>query len=397
MKTLIELYDERAIENVLGPETFKPETVVYLCPPEVLAESDRLLKRIRGYFAWRRQKIRVELAECSMFDTAQIIAQLEAIGQRCEDCAVDITGGTDAALFAAGCFCQQTGTPALTYSRKEGCFFNISGADYADRIPCSLSYSVADFFRMTGGRLRQGRVDNRLLRQYMPLYQPFFDVYLRHRADWTRAVTYIQRISQGSRDEPVTLTAAGPWRCKGEHGSVVHADPALLRDLEDIGMLQDVEIVPEESVSFTFADAQIRTWLRDVGSVLELYTYKCCADAGCFGDIVSSAIVDWDESDNQHIVSNEIDCVAARGTLPLFISCKACDIRTEALNELAILRDRFGGKGAKAAIVTTERCTAAARHRAAQLGIAVIDREELRSGDVPRRLQVIMKAAQDAD
>lgn len=33
MKTLIELYDERAIENVLGPETFKPETVVYLCPP----------------------------------------------------------------------------------------------------------------------------------------------------------------------------------------------------------------------------------------------------------------------------------------------------------------------------------------------------------------------------
>lgn len=80
------------------------------------------------------------------------------------------------------------------------------------------------------------------------------------------------------------------------------------------------------------------------------------------------------------------------GVIPLFVSCKTCDIRTEALNELAILRDRFGGKGAKAAIVTTERCNAAARHRAAQLGIAVIDSEELKAGQLVQRLKVIMKA-----
>ena len=58
----------------------------------------------------------------------------------------------------------------------------------------------------------------------------------------------------------------------------------------------------------------------------------------------------------------------------------------------AILRDRFGGKGAKAAIVTTEVCNAAARHRAAQLGIAVIDLEELKTGQIVHRLKVIMKA-----
>ena len=58
----------------------------------------------------------------------------------------------------------------------------------------------------------------------------------------------------------------------------------------------------------------------------------------------------------------------------------------------AILRDRFGGKGAKAAIVTTEVCNAAARHRAAQLGIAVIDLEELKTCQIVHRLKVIMKA-----
>ena len=91
-------------------------------------------------------------------------------------------------------------------------------------------------------------------------------------------------------------------------------------------------------------------------------------------------------------VSNEIDVMAARGVIPLFLSCKATEIKTEALNELAILRDRFGGKGAKAAIITTEPCSAAAHHRAAQLEIAVIDLEELKDGQLVHRLKVIVEA-----
>ena len=145
-------------------------------------------------------------------------------------------------------------------------------------------------------------------------------------------------------------------------------------------------------MSFRFLDSNVRTWLRDVGSVLELYSYKACIDSGIFNDVISSAVVRWDEVLGHGSVSNEVDVMAARGIIPLFISCKACDIKTEALNELAILRDRFGGKGAKAAIVTTEPCNAAARHRAAQLGIAVIDLEELKSGQMAQRLKVIMKA-----
>jgi len=145
-------------------------------------------------------------------------------------------------------------------------------------------------------------------------------------------------------------------------------------------------------VSFHFRDLNTRAWLRDVGSVLELYTYKACLDSGIFHDVISSAVVRWDDVVGHSSVSNEIDVMAARGVVPLFLSCKACDIKTEALNELAILRNRFGGKGAKAVIVTTEPCHSAARHRAAQLGIAVIDLEELKTGQLVHRLKVIMKA-----
>ena len=48
-------------------------------------------------------------------------------------------------------------------------------------------------------------------------------------------------------------------------------------------------ITSGESVAFRFRDANTRAWLRDVGSVLELYVYKACLDAGVFNDIISTS------------------------------------------------------------------------------------------------------------
>lgn len=89
----------------------------------------------------------------------------------------------------------------------------------------------------------------------------------------------------------------------------------------------------------------------------------------------------------------DIPGVAGLGEVMDFNAVAAGDERMLSVIEAAANhRDRFGGKGAKAAIVTTEVCNAAARHRAAQLGIAVIDLEELKTGQIVHRLKVIMKA-----
>ena len=98
-----------------------------------------------------------------------------------------------------------------------------------------------------------------------------------------------------------------------------------------------------------------------------------------FQDVITSAVVDWDGSVRQNAVSNELDVMCTHGITPVFISCKTCDVKTEALNELAILRDRFGGKIARAAIVTAEKGGAAMRNRASELGIDVFDLDDLNS------------------
>ena len=391
MNTLIELYDERAIENILAPDMFRPQRIIFLCPSDV-AQAQQLQEKIRDFFLRRGWEPELTFLESSLFKADRILRQLLTIYEKYPDCALDVTGGSDAALFAAGMFTAQTGVPAFTYSRKKNRFYDICGAAFADNLPCTLSYSVEDFFLMAGGTLLPGRVNNAILEQYLEDFDPFFACFLRFRRDWSDIISYIQRVSPAEYGQTPPLFIQGKYTVKGERGARNSANEDALRELARIDFIRDLTILPSQSVSFRFRDLNTRAWLRDVGSVLELYVYKACLDADIFNDVISSAVVRWDEVLGHGSVSNEIDVMAARDVIPLFLSCKACDIKTEALNELAILRDRFGGKGAKAAIVTTEPCNAAARHRAAQLGIAVIDLEELKSGQLVHRLRVIMKA-----
>ena len=391
MNTLIELYDERAIENILAPDMFHPRRIIYLCPREVLRDHTRQQK-LAAFYRKRGWEPELIFVGTSLFEADRILRQLFTIEEKYPDCAIDVTGGSDAALFAAGMFAARKGVPAFTYSRRKNRFYDISGADFANDLYCDLTYSIEDFFLMAGGTLLPGRVDNHILSQYLPYFDPFFSCFLRFRHDWPTIISYIQRISPAEYGQIPPLDITGSYTVKGERGSRNSANEDALQELAQIGFIQDLTIIPDQQVSFRFRDVHTRAWLRDVGSVLELYTYKACVDAAIFHDVISSAVVRWDDVLGHGSVLNEIDVMAARGVIPLFLSCKACDIKTEALNELAILRDRFGGKGAKAVIVTTESCNAAARHRAAQLGIAVIDLEELKTGQLVHRLKVIMKA-----
>ena len=388
IETLIELYDERPLENVLGVEVFRPRRVVYICP-ESTAQDQALQKKLRAYFSHRGQRVELIFFKADVFDAMAVLELLRKITARYASCAIDITGGTDDVLVAAGLLSAETDIPVFTYSRKKNCYYNIKSAPFAS-LPCTLRYTVEDFFRMAGGSVREGRVDNAILSRYLDDIDPFFGVYLGTRLQWDKIITYIQRLSPTASDGAIRLEACGPYVVKGERGSRISAPEDALRALDAIGLIRDLTIT-EEEVSFRFRDAQIRTWLRDVGSVLELYVYKACLDAGVFDDVRTSVIIDWEGEARENAVSNELDVMCARGVVPFFISCKTCDVKTEALNELAILRDRFGGQMARAAIVTAGRGRAPMLNRAAELGIQVIDRNDLRGDRLQKRLKACMR------
>ena len=374
MKTLIELYDERPIENVLGAEMFHPEELILLCSPEQI--SEKLLRNsVDRYFRHRGLSTRVTVAPVSLLDAVKVEKRLRQLIESHEDCVIDITGGTDAALFAAGAVSGDV--PVFTYSRKQNRFFEIRNAPFARSLPCTVQLDAEACFLMAGGTLLPGRENNMLLRKMLPQIDSLFSIFQKNRRSWNRQIQYIQKISSS---ESGNLYAEGPYTVKADHGSIT-VDSALLRSLSTEGLILDLSI-SEDTVSFRFPNETVRFWLRDIGSVLELQVYRACLAADCFNDVVLSAVVNWEVGDSKRdAVTNEIDVMAVQGVQPLFISCKTSEIHTEALNELAILRDRFGGKGSRAMIVTSapaSRSRSVSRMRAAKLGIEVVE-----WGDLP--------------
>ena len=386
MKTLIELYDERPLENVMSTEIFKPERTVYICHRDI---DGKAKKALADYFAHRGLQAELEFVAADMYSAKDVYNSLKAAVERHADCALDVSGGTDNALFAAGQLSAEKGLPVFTYSRRQNRYYDIANAPYANKLDCPINYNVEDFFLMAGGSMREGRVDNSILDSYLDYIDPFFAVYLAHRSDWGSFVNYIQRVSPVPKGEPVRLEIEGEYTVKGEHGRRISANEELLRDIEKIGFIENLRIERGTSVSFRFMDAQVRTWLRDVGSVLELYVYKLCLDTGVFNDVRTSVVVDWESNVRRDSVTNEIDVMCVRGIIPMFISCKTCEVNTEALNELAILRDRFGGQGAKAAIVTTKNSSVITRNRATELGIQVIDLTDLKRNAGGKRIKAL--------
>ena len=116
-------------------------------------------------------------------------------------------------------------------------------------------------------------------------------------------MSYFQKLTQGGERG---LDAQGSRTGKADHGRVT-ADEGLLRALSQAGLILDLEC-SSETVSFRYPDETVRFWLRDMGSALELHLFRACLAAGCFDDVVLSAVVSWNADDKKRdAVTNEID------------------------------------------------------------------------------------------
>ena len=137
--TLVELYDERPLENVLGVEMFRPRRVIYVCP-ETAPKSAKA--QLAAEFAHRGIPAELDFRYVDTFDTEAVLDLFREILLEAPDAVIDITGGTDDVLFAAGLACAEAAVPVVTYSRTRNSFFSIQHAPDAHGVPCDISFSV---------------------------------------------------------------------------------------------------------------------------------------------------------------------------------------------------------------------------------------------------------------
>ncbi len=366
--TIIEFYDKNAIENIASALLCNPDKVIFIGD-----NHKKMQKSIDIYSKILEENdIHTELAYKSVSKNRlqDIIDVLMETVSENEGCVFDLTGGEDLYLVAVGIVMEKFGgeIECHRFNFKNNTLIDCD----ADGNICntrSFDISVEDAIRMSGGVIvtdtakavyTEGWCFNSELIEDIG---HMWDICRKNTRLWNSHIGCLRKICE-MFDMPDYLTVCFDRR-KAEAelrkcGIRYVCVPWIMTELEKYGLIRSLEM--DESVSFFFKNEQIKRCLTVSGQVLELaiaskmLSLRDRDGKALYHDVMVGAVIDWDGNDRSEEIRtvNEIDVVAMKGAIPIFISCKNGDFDANELYKLETVTDRFGGEYAKKILVSTE-------------------------------------------
>ena len=396
MKVLIELFDSEQIFNYLATLVFRPEKVYFVGDSRnmggncrIKAEKLARMKNISTKFLYKyvaptdfhvmRSKI------------SEIIEDEKRLGN---DCVIDVTGGRDLALVAAGNLMSH-GIEVIRYDPKNKVFRSLSdGKTY----PADMKLSCEELITVAGGTVYSNTHKLSFSDNEWKIIDKIIRLYFEKRDVWTKFVKYLQRISKKEGEKVGdSLWIEAPATLKTD-GKTFSADIEIMNGLEKTGAISDFEFSKKNNrLNFRYASPEIANLLVNEGVWLELIIYFSVKNADIFTDSDTGVKFIWDIPDGGKSLGsllsgstprNEVDVVAVRSIKPIFISCKTRAPINEDLNELYAIREHFGGEHACAALATTKYVDreSPVYERAKAMKIEIIDERDLECRTVVNKL-----------
>lgn len=374
--TIVELFDREPVENILAAVAFRPERVLYVGSEKMMTPQKK--RDILAFFIAQGCAVDTRFYPVDSSDLGAILQTLEEIRLAYPDCVYDVTGGTDLALLAMGIFCERRRVPVFTFDIPRRRFLRVAACEQLP-LPARPALSVKSLVALAGGAFtRHGRFfageDTEEMRHDI---LRVWNIFKSNQHLWPRMTSFFQQAKTGAGglevDSP--LTVGEKARTRG--------DRRVLYLLYSAGILNDLRFT-REGVRFFYKNENIRRCLSDAGIWLELYSYVAARAQGAFDDVQTSVVVDWDGVDDKRGTTNEIDLVAVKGISPLFLSCKTGVPSSLAVNEINTLKNQFGGRYARAALVTSTpiaQVPFSIKRRAADMGVVLFSAFEMDEGE----------------
>lgn len=385
MKTLVELFDKEPLENVYAAVALRPERVIFAGDARLMTEARQA--EIRLFFERQGLTNDLRFYPVRTDDIRQIEAVLDRIVSENEDCACDVTGGTDLFLVSVGTLCERKQIPVLFFNIRTGQFVDVCRCGKLSKRAEPPVIKTENLLVLAGGSyLRHGHYDPLL--EEPDIREQIEAVWELIRSDlgtWNKQAAFFQQAARADLDfETVELAIHAAVHIHINFKTIVHCQPRFMLKLAEIGVIENYRM-ENGRVHYSYKNELFKRLLSDAGIWLELYTYYTAQRLRFFDDVQTSVIIDWDAREKSGGINtiNEIDGILVKGVVPLFISCKIGPPSVLAINEIDTLARRFGGALARPVLVTASSladASPATDQRARDMGVTVLE-----VGKLPRK------------
>lgn len=367
--TLIEFFEKSVAENICTSIVHAPERVILIGYQKGLLNTHA--QRYREFFLKHGHDIGFLCKNINKNDVATIVKTLEEIIEQYPDCVIDVTGGEDLYIFAAGIVCERhrdKNVQVHYINIRSGVTYDcdMDGEKISQENP--LSFTAEDNVSLYGGRIvyeneKEGATH-------------IWDM----NDDFKRDIVAMWSICRAKCSlwnwQMDVLSAAEAYRERTENPLITVCsrevlsehleknnrkrylfDIELIKKLLRAKLIKSFEFDKSQPVHIEYKNEQVKRCLTKSGQALELMVYLAALEAKekngnpIYNDVMTGVFIDWDGELQENAfrpgAENEVDAILMRGMIPVFVSCKNGNFSADELYKLQSVANKFGGKYAK--------------------------------------------------
>lgn len=360
---MIECFDAFAPQNIAACLYLQPEALIFLGDR---AQIEPYLPRYRTLLAHRSPETRLTCRYVAMDDLADIVRELKDLLRPDDDYVIDIDGGDERILVAAGAVLagldqhKRSRITLQQFDPLSGTVTSLGSGAHPQGLPVRLG--VQELVQLQGGILhpdtpqpaRQCTADD---------LDGLWNLVQRDNRSWNRIIGILREFeSRADSDTQVFLPLPAV------RGSIPNFDSKLAQVRRLLAQLAQCGAVRDHSkpdyLDYSYTSPLMRACTRKAGNALEHKVLLEARDLHVegqpyFHDCHMGAQIDWDgvvHHPAQRIpeTRNEVDLILVRGMVPLFVSCKNGDIGEAELYKLHTVASLFGGPYARKMLIATD-------------------------------------------
>ncbi len=354
---LINQVDEHNESNILATQEFNPSTVYFIKDKD----SEEKMKTLKLYYEKNFPKIKIEEFSVEEGDKEGLEKIIKNIKDK--NVLINLTGGNKINSLILLEICIRENLIALYIDIKKKVMYEFKESIIIHKKTFE-DLEIDDIVKASGGKIVED--SSELCNKKDLIY--FAEKISSNLELWHK---YKQQLYDASIFEHDSMEQQRIYihtkALENEEVNLLDKILLKLKEMKEINYKKQ-----DDKITVDFNNDYLKAFIFKSGTWLEIETNKLINKIEEVDEAKNGVMFLWNDANQS--VRNELDVVAVKDSVPIFISCKDSDKYNEmALNELNVYASKFGGENSyKILVATKEPIKSPVKIRAKEMGINLI-------------------------